>query len=114
LGVEVGRGAVEDAGGFAGTVEEEKGGDGGDVAKGLGGGGVGDGPVEIGAEGADGGANLVFGGFDGQSEDGEIVAVLALEFAEPFEGGAAGRAPGGPELDENDAVGEIVLIERLA
>jgi hypothetical protein len=112
--VEVGRGAVEDAGGLAGTVEEEEGGDGGDVAEGLGGGGVGDGPVEIGAERRDGGADLVFGGFDGQGEDSEVVAVLALEFAEPFESGAAGRAPGGPELDEDDAAREIVLSERLA
>jgi hypothetical protein len=114
LGVEVGRSAVEDAGSFAGTVEEEKGGDGGDVAEGQAGGRIRDGPVEIGAEGADGGADLVFGGFDGQGKDGEVVAVLALEFAEPFEGGAAGRAPGGPELDENDATGEILAIEELA
>jgi hypothetical protein len=114
LGVEVGWGAVEDAGGFAGAVEEEEGGNGGDVAEGLGGGGVGDGPMEIGAEGGDGGADLVLGGFDGEGEDGEIVAVFALEFAEPFESGTAGRTPGGPELDEDDAAGEILAIERLA
>ena len=114
MGVEVGRGAVQDAGSFAGAVEEEEGGDGGDVAEGLGGRGVGDGPVETRAEGGDGGADLVFGGFDGQSEDGEVVAVLALEFAEPFESGAAGRTPGGPELDENNLAGEVLAIEGLA
>jgi hypothetical protein len=114
LGVEVGRGAVEDAGGFSGAVEEEECGDGGDVAEGLGGGGVGDGPVEVGAERSDGGADLVFGGFNGQGEDGEVVAVLALEFAEPLEGGATGRAPGGPELDEDYTAGEVLAIERLA
>ena len=36
--MEVGGSAVEDAGRFAGAVEEEEGGDGGDVAEGLGGG----------------------------------------------------------------------------
>ena len=108
MGVEVGRGAVEDAGGFAGAVEEKEGGDGGDVAEGLGSGGIGDGPVEIGAEGADGRADLVLGGFNGQGEDSQIVAMLALEFAEPFESGAAGRAPGGPELDEDDAAGKLI------
>ena len=72
--VEVGGSAVEDAGRFAGAVEEEEGGDGGDVAEGLGGGGVGDGPMEIGTERADGGADLVFGGFDGEGEDGEGVS----------------------------------------
>ena len=108
------RGAVEDTGGFAGTVEEEESGDGSDVAEGLGGGGIGDGPVESRAEGGGGGADLVFRGFDGQGEDGEVVAVLALEFTEPFEGGAARRAPGGPELDEDNAAGEALRIERLA
>ena len=111
--MEVGRGAVEDAGGFAGAVEEKEGGDGGDVAEGLGGGGVGDGPVQVGAEGACGGADLVFGRFDGEGEDGEVVAVFALEFAEPLESGAAGWAPGGPELDEDDAAGKLVGGERL-
>ena len=70
------RGAVKDAGGFAGTVEEKEGGDGGDVAEGLGGGGVGDGPVEARAERAGGRANLVLRGFNGQGEDGDVIAVL--------------------------------------
>lgn len=47
--VEVERCAVEDADALGGTVEEEEGGDGDDVAEGLGCGGIGDGPVEVGA-----------------------------------------------------------------
>ena len=64
--MEVGGSAVEDTGGFAGAVEEEEGGDGGDVAEGLSGGSIGDGPVQAGAERVCGGADLVFWGFDGQ------------------------------------------------
>ena len=112
--VEVGRGAVEDAGGFAGAVEEEHGGHGSDVTETLRGGRVGDGPVQIGAQRCDGGADLIFGRFDGKREDGDVVAVLAFEFAEPFKRGAAGRAPGGPELNENDAIGELVRGQRVA
>ena len=114
LVVEVGGSAVKDAGGFAGTVEEEKGGDGGDVAEGLGGGGVGDGPVEIGAERTDCGADLVLRGFDSEGEDGEFVAMLAFQLPEPFEGGAAGRTPGGPEFDEDKAAGEVGGSEGMA
>jgi len=77
LVVEVGGCAVEDAGSFAGTVEEEESGDGGDIAEGQGGGGIGDGPVEIGTKRTSGRANLVLGGFDGQGEDGELIAMLA-------------------------------------
>ena len=77
MGVEVGRGAVEDAGSFTGAIEEEESGDGGDITEGQGGGGIGDGPVEIWAEGTDGGANLILGGLDGQGEDGELIAMLA-------------------------------------
>ena len=78
LVVEVGRSAEEDAESFTGAIEKEERGDGGDVAEGLGGGCIGDGPVQVGAERTGGGADLVLRGFDGEGEDGESVAVLAL------------------------------------
>ena len=107
LVVKVGGSAVEDARGFAGAVEEEERGDRGDIAEGLGCGGVGDSPMQVGAERTGGGADLVFRGFDGEGEDGEFVTMLTLQLAEPLKGGAAGRTPGGPEFDEDDATGEL-------
>src|SRR5262249_7062368 len=74
LVVQVRRGAVEDPGGFSGAVEEEHGGHGGDVAEGLSGGSIGDSKTEIRAERGDRRANLSFGGLDGESDDGEVVA----------------------------------------
>jgi hypothetical protein len=112
--MKVGRCAVEDARGLPGAVKEEEGRNCGDVAEGLGGKGVGDGPVQAGAERAGGGTDLVFGGFDSQGEDGDVLAVLALELAKPFESGAARRAPSGPELDEDDASRQLFRLERLA
>jgi len=114
LVVEVRWSAVEDAGGLASAVEEEERGNGGDVAEGLSGRGVSDSPVQVGTEGAHGGANLVLGGFDCKGKDGELVAVFMLQIAEPLESGTAGRTPGSPELDENDATGEFVCGKRMA
>lgn len=84
LVVEVRRGAVKDAGGFAGPIEEEESGDGSDVTKRLSGRGIGDGPAEVWAERRDGRANLIFRRFDGESDDSEFVRVTALQFAEPL------------------------------
>jgi hypothetical protein len=114
LVVEVGRGAVEDAGGFSGAVEEEHGGHGGDVAEGLSGGRIGDSPAEIRAERGDNRANLSFGRLDGESDDDEVVAMPLLEFAKPFESGATWRAPSGPEFDEDYAIGELIVGQRAA
>ena len=70
--------------------------------------------MQIRAQPAGSGTDLILWGLYRQRDNGNLIAILAFQFAEPFEGGPAGRAPGSPELDEHNAAAELLDGEWMA
>src|SRR5215472_4585454 len=112
--VQIGRGTVENFYGLTLAIEQKHRRYRGDVTESGGGGWVGNGPADVGAQRVCSGTDGVFRRLDGQGDNGQIIPILRFQLTEPLERGAAWRTPGRPKFHERNTSRELICRERMS